>query len=200
MIQRGQKLHPSVWRSKGLGTEAAVYSPRARPVTANEEFWRDVAKHEDLDSNGAYGDASWKEVDLYDSMKDLVEQYMHNVQSDDVQRVQLDMMRIHARSGAFFDIFNSVLALLRRTTVDGRRELLYEIAQRLRTLELIPVAILCTALEVLVRNAEASSTVDDVRAYVWHHLQAGATEGQRQIARQFLDKFAGSGDPKKLSK
>ena len=101
MIQEGQKVHPSVWRSRHLGDN---YVPRARLRSTDVNFWADI-KLRGGEAPNADGTETnpWREVDLYDLVEHLVRQYTKHksVSNDDTQRAQLEALRTHSKSGLF---------------------------------------------------------------------------------------------------
>ncbi|VDB86439.1 unnamed protein product [Peniophora sp. CBMAI 1063] len=123
ILQPGQKIHASVWRSELapltethksvihpiLGCiyhhslSQSKYIPSAK-LPSNPHFWEHFMQPlNDVTMAPRLLDQyeQWKEVDLYDSMEDLVHQYTHSEVADpnnDEQRTQLAIMYIHAKS------------------------------------------------------------------------------------------------------
>ncbi|KZV61054.1 WD40 repeat-like protein [Peniophora sp. CONT] len=192
VIQDGQKIHTSVWRLKNLDTPSASdtattsstsairsessarsetqskYTPRAYlPIEA--DFWKKISWKPTASEMDEW--KRWREVDFYESVEDLVQQYIKHPAADlddDAQRTQLAMMRIHANSE------------------EVRKELLNELLRLLKIVKDISVDILCSVVEIL------TGTKTDVPPLeLWldmlRHLNDAATDDQLQIIRRFME-------------
>ncbi|VDB86424.1 unnamed protein product [Peniophora sp. CBMAI 1063] len=187
VIQEGQKIHPSVWRSKYLGTD---YIPRARLYSRDTGFWDQLKLK---DGEGPQPDGTernpWREVDLYDMVEHLVRQYTSydSVQKDnDTQRSQLEAIRSHVRSG------EGQKAVVRE--LYKRLELARAHADKNPEPKLLNCSILCRILQVVLeasdisRQAKAISPYRTLRALMLRHL-AGANHDELRVAKQFLLQF-----------
>ncbi|VDB96523.1 unnamed protein product [Peniophora sp. CBMAI 1063] len=187
VIQKGQKIHPSVWLSENLLTK---YLPRARvhDSTSDEkvlevefwlrmEFWRTMKGRQDIEADGTALNP-WKEVDIYEVTAHLVQQYTatkYGRQEDNRQKTLLTAMRTHAGS------------------VEGWLALSREVTQLLEEDKLVHLSSLCDILEVLIKTS--STPVSSVGSYrilrsqMLSHFQ-DATEHENKIARDFLTRFS----------
>ncbi|KZV67661.1 WD40 repeat-like protein [Peniophora sp. CONT] len=183
VIQEGQKVHPSVWLSEDLDT--TNYMPCAR-LPSNQNFWSGLKSeaNDEPRADGTYS-SPWKEADFYDMAAYCVERYFRSqspLLDDFAQRAQLKMINALARSG------------------EGRRTLLREVINRLKSNKLIQAGILCNVLDALVQSSDPDSRlpVDEsyrnIRSRVLHHLGDKVTEDHRRIAWRFLNEFTDASD------
>lgn len=105
---------------RDLGTQ---YIPRAAVAPPDAKFWLQLKdlKNETPGSDGTFsGEFSkrWKEIDLYELGVELVKQYIthrpvengdQSTENDDQQRTQLEVVGIHAKSGAFLNAARAMI-------------------------------------------------------------------------------------------
>ncbi|KZV75637.1 WD40 repeat-like protein [Peniophora sp. CONT] len=188
VIQKGQKIHPSVWLSEDLVTQyipyARLQSPDGKPTDGELwrklKFWSKLKGRGDIEVDGTVSNP-WKEIDLYELVRNLVQQYTSSARgsvlpSNEKRNTQLESIRIHASSG------------------EGWRALSHEVGELLNGDKVQDADILCNILDVLLKNDPSGLSklthgyYGEVYPRVFRHL-TGATEGQKQIARRFLAEF-----------
>ncbi|KZV75636.1 WD40 repeat-like protein [Peniophora sp. CONT] len=187
VIQKGQKVHPSVWLSEDL---ANSYIPCAH-IHASDgklsevELWRKMdfwskLKEQEQEKFEADGTVSnpWKEGDIDELVSTVVEQYADSkavIPSDERQHNQLAAMRSYA------------------TSAKGWRVLSRELLQLLDRHDVVQADILCTILDILTKSGDARSKIllgpyRAIRPQILRHLK-GADDAQYRIAQRFLAEF-----------